>query len=541
MLSTIKKINPIFVLTAILLLQTYFMIAKGYEKEFFHVDEAFTFMLSNSKYGIDIPDEYKNNWRSGSDYYNLLTTTVDSRFNYKQVYINQTKDVHPPLYYFIIHTITSFFPQQFSKWFGIIPNIFFFVCAQIFVFLLSDSILNSKYKALLPCLLYGFSLGAVSTVEFIRMYGMMTAILMMALYVNCKIIYDPQKLNKYIPSLLIINIAGYLTHYYYIIYSFFLCLFMTAYLYKNNSYKNTLSYIAINISAVIIFILVYPDSLIHIFRGTEGFPNLTSVSLWGRLSAFYEIINKHLFCSFLGMYILCISGYLIIQSLYRKRSKNIQRSFCLTSYRLFSSQFLQTKTSHVILLLAFTTIPSLFIIIKVAAYIEFRYISSLYPSIYILFSYFIFAFSKKHTFIKLASTTVIFAIIYSGISFDHTTRFRDHQKISTIIVGKKDLIVVDFSDYNLMASLLPRTSLYDNVLFITDKNSKNIITTIKQHKTQCNNIGICIVYPHIIHKRKEVEKILNTLQAHYTTTIKQNNYTTCISIIAQKRIPDDAT
>lgn len=134
MLSITKRINPVVVFILILLLQTYLMTARGYEKEFFHVDDAFTFMLSNSKYGIEVPDEYKNKWRSGSDYYNLLTTSTDSTFNYKQVYINQTNDVHPPLYYFIIHTIMSFFPQQFSKWFGIIPNIFFFYVLKFLFF-----------------------------------------------------------------------------------------------------------------------------------------------------------------------------------------------------------------------------------------------------------------------------------------------------------------------------------------------------------------------------------------------------------------------
>ena len=517
------------------------MTARGYEKEFFHVDDAFTFMLSNSKYGIEVPDEYKNKWRSGSDYYNLLTTSTDSTFNYKQVYINQTNDVHPPLYYFIIHTIMSFFPQQFSKWFGIIPNIFFFLCAQIFIFLLSDNILNSKYKALLPCLLYGFSLGAVSTVEFIRMYGMLTAILMMALYTNYRIIYNPSNTNKYIIFLFFINIAGYLTHYYYIIHSFFICAFMTIYLYINTTNRNTIKYAAINILALIAFILIYPDCFVHIFsgyRGTEAFQNLATAPFGERLVSFYKLINKYLFCSFLGTYILCTLGYLSIQNLKSKNGENIPS---LETCKQISIQFLKAKNLHSILLLAIVIFPSLFIIIKIAAYRDFRYISALSPAIYILFSYFLFTTSTKYFFTRLSSAALIFAIIYSGISFDYTTRFRDHQKVSTIIAEKRELIVVDLSDFDLMASMFPRAHLYDNIIFTTQKNSKHIIKTIEECNTQYDNIGICILYPYIAHHLKEINEIIEKLKKQYTLLIKQNNNMTCISIIAQKRAPDDAT
>ena len=534
MIPLAKKINPVLLFTLILLLQTYLMVAKGYEKDFFHLDEAFTFMLSNSKYGIEIPDEYKNNWRSGNDYYNLLTTSVDSRFNYKQVYTNQTKDVHPPLYYFIIHTITSFFPQQFSKWFGIIPNIFFFLCTQIFIFLLSNNILNSKYKAILPCLLYGFSLGTVSTVEFIRMYGMMTAILMIALYINCRIIYNLLDINKYIIFLFFINTLGYLTHYYYIIHSFFICSFMTIYLYINTTNRNTIKYSAINILALITFILIYPDCFAHIFsgyRGTEAFQNLATTPFWERLVSFYKLINKYLFCSFLGTYILCTLGYLAIQNL---KSKNGKKTFSLTACKQFLMQFLKIKNSYSILLLLIVAISSLLIIIKIAAYRELRYISALFPVIYIIFSYVFFITSTNHLFTTLLSTTLIFAIIYSGISFDYAIRYRDHQKISTIIAEKRELIVVDLSEYDLMASIFPRAHLYKNVIFITHENRKNITKIIKEHYTQHNNIGIYITYPYITNHIKEINKIIETLKKQYTLLIKQNDYMTCISIIAQK-------
>ena len=53
MIAITKKINPIHAFIVILLFQTILMVAKGYEKDFFHVDEALTFMLANSEYGLE--------------------------------------------------------------------------------------------------------------------------------------------------------------------------------------------------------------------------------------------------------------------------------------------------------------------------------------------------------------------------------------------------------------------------------------------------------------------------------------------------------
>ena len=78
-------------------------------------------------------------------------------FNYKNVYYNQTLDCHPPLFYYAIHTICSFFPASFSKWYGFSLNIIIFILVQILLFILSKKIFDSDKNALLTCFIYGFS------------------------------------------------------------------------------------------------------------------------------------------------------------------------------------------------------------------------------------------------------------------------------------------------------------------------------------------------------------------------------------------------
>ena len=62
-------------------------------------------------------------WVPGQAYMDYVTASANSTFNYASVYYNQRGDVHPPLYYMLLHTICSVFQGRFSKWFGLGLNI----------------------------------------------------------------------------------------------------------------------------------------------------------------------------------------------------------------------------------------------------------------------------------------------------------------------------------------------------------------------------------------------------------------------------------
>ncbi len=56
----------------------------------------------------------RNTWMSGTDLYDMITASKEKRFDYAQVYINQMMDVHPCIYYFVVHTVFSLFPGVYS-------------------------------------------------------------------------------------------------------------------------------------------------------------------------------------------------------------------------------------------------------------------------------------------------------------------------------------------------------------------------------------------------------------------------------------------
>jgi len=55
---------------------------------------------------------------------NYFKVNKNSRFNY---WLNQTKEVHFPIYYSILHTICSFLPGKFNKLYTWKYKYFFFL------------------------------------------------------------------------------------------------------------------------------------------------------------------------------------------------------------------------------------------------------------------------------------------------------------------------------------------------------------------------------------------------------------------------------
>lgn len=531
-MSIAKKVNPTRVFILILLLQTCLMVAKGYDKEFFHFDEALTFTLANNKDGANISDSYKNTWRPGIDYYRLLTVSPVEKFNYKQVYINQEKDVHPPLYYFIIHTVSSFFPYEFSKWFGIIPNITFFLFTQFFIFLTTNTILKSQTKALVPCILYGFSLGAISSVEFIRMYAMTTMFFMASLYINCRIIYKDFR-NINLIFLFLINISGYMTHYYFIVFSFFICLFTNIYLYNT---KYIIKYDIVNILAVIMLPILYPASLSHIFsgyRGVEAFQNIVSTPFLSRLDSFYKIIDKHLFSKMISYFIIFCIIYLFIKLAYIIKIKGY--SALPSTLHKNLSIFISTKTVQITILLCAISICPFLLLSKIAAFIDFRYISPLYPVFAIITSILIITFYEKHIFTKIAAIFFCTAIILSGVISEYKVQYKNYTKTFSLITKEKDIFIIDLSPHKLLFSnLLPVLNPHSNIYITTKDTTKNFFDIVNNHMKNKTTAGIYVLY-HMHLNSSEKNSIVSNLK-NYNIETRDIEFISCIKIERQNNM-----
>ena len=88
----------------------------------FHYDEYYSYYSSNVSAGLTPEDQ---GWVKGEQILDEFRVLDGERFNYGMVRLMQTYDVHPPVYYFVLHTICSFTSGIFSKWQGLAVNLIF--------------------------------------------------------------------------------------------------------------------------------------------------------------------------------------------------------------------------------------------------------------------------------------------------------------------------------------------------------------------------------------------------------------------------------
>ena len=124
----IKKSGTIILYVTFFLL----MVITISKKENYHVDELFSYGLSNNVGHITMIFDDGAKYDPADVYGKYLTVSNNRhKFDYRNVWINQKNDVHPPLYYMILHTICSFFPGTFSGWYAGSINIIFSVFISV--------------------------------------------------------------------------------------------------------------------------------------------------------------------------------------------------------------------------------------------------------------------------------------------------------------------------------------------------------------------------------------------------------------------------
>lgn len=278
-------------LIGMLIVGSLLMIYQGMQKADYHVDEHWTYGFANSYDRTFIGTDLFYQPIPSDLFMRYVTVQADERFAYDAVYTNKSHDVHPPLYYHLIHTVSSLFVDQFSKWYGIAINIIFYLLTMIALFVLADVTLKSKTQALFVVALWAFSLGAISSVVFIRMYSMMT--FFSVLLVLGALQFLTTKRWGYLGLVLIAVVLGGLTHYYFFISAFFLSAFVCLALLIGQRPRDLIAYSAVTLAGVGLVVALFPPIIQHVtegYRGTEAIDGLKSLTV--DLNYFSVIANS---------------------------------------------------------------------------------------------------------------------------------------------------------------------------------------------------------------------------------------------------------
>ena len=195
-------------------------------KQGYHVDELYTYELANYPGGFyALEDGYMDTWHDGSFYSAVLTP--GRLFDYTIPWNNQKIDVHPPLYYCLIYTAESLFPQLGLPWVGLLPNFVCILAGAAVLYCTAMRLIGRCWPAWTAAACWLLCVGVQGMAEFTRMYSLMLLEGIVLLYCHVVLwqaLQAGQKPPRAVwPGLFAVTMAGALTQYFFLVFCFFVC------------------------------------------------------------------------------------------------------------------------------------------------------------------------------------------------------------------------------------------------------------------------------------------------------------------------------
>ena len=410
-------------------------------KSNYHMDEISSYGLANHVGGINLTFEQNVKYTPAeAPFHDYLTVSAAGRFNYENVIANQELDVHPPLYYLILHTICSIEAGKFSKWYAASINFIFALLTLFVLRKLVGELTNNgrrpttprrstmpkqptnpgqpstarqssaatrskdsrrtttgqpsrtgtrpKYSDLLRTVISLFfilSPGILSIVSFLRMYVMA---MFWVTTVTWLLISEIGKWRfglRFWAGFFLITVLGALTHYYCIIYTVLLCTVYCIVLLAGRRWRATLGFIITSALAGFAAYALFPAMTIHMFegyRGKEALGNLqnTASEFFIRILQYLQVLNVEIYGNMLGV-VLAGAIFLIVLRFRRRfapKSTPARRTSSKSQRSALKRAELQRTIALKQAVILITCALYFLFVAKAAAYVNARYISPIY-------------------------------------------------------------------------------------------------------------------------------------------------------------------
>ncbi len=298
------------------------------KKAGYYIDETLSFQLANNKvtsldkviemirsgFSEESKNEIRNiiigtnTWKSHDEIMSKYTVSNENRFDYFNTYFLQATDVHPPLYYYLIKTICSLFPNMSLKTVGFLINITALFFSLILVYKISMLVFENNICSIAVLLYYGLSYDFVNNSTYYRMYALLTFWMVYAVYINLQWYRSGYTADrKTIIKLCIANYLAMLTQYF----ALFFCLPLFAInmilmIRQKMSFRKYLKY---SIITGIIYLITWPASIYHLLfsnRGNDVTQKLSGFRVLHNILDYTYSVKKSLFAESNKLFMLVI-------------------------------------------------------------------------------------------------------------------------------------------------------------------------------------------------------------------------------------------
>lgn len=166
MISEKKQRVPVFALYLLLIAIICAILSL---KADYHVDELFTYELSNSDHHFN-PENGVRYTPASAPFIEVFSS--NGTFDLTHVWKQQVNDTHPPIYYILVHAICSLFPGQVSMSFAGIINVAFLLLTFTFYRKMIRVLIDDNVIVYSLSLAFCLSAGILNISAFLRMYVM---------------------------------------------------------------------------------------------------------------------------------------------------------------------------------------------------------------------------------------------------------------------------------------------------------------------------------------------------------------------------------
>ena len=532
-----KALKYLIIIILILIgIRVYF----GYQKEDFFMDETFSYTLMNMKEGagmIQTAPEFNNIWISGKKIKNMLVVSKDEVLRYDIVYYNQTQDVHPPLYYFLLHTASALSFGNFTKWTGIILNILIFIGISFVLYVIGKKVFKSTIWAIVLVAIYGVSAGAIFSTIFIRMYELL--ILFVLLYLNKVIdilkknIIDKEDITKKdMLELVTIFVLGMLTHYHFIIISVLISLVLfIIMLFKKVKISRICTYVGINILGLLIYSAIYPSFYTHMFgtqRGTESTGNLLNLADYAdRIKRGINVFDVNIFGE-VGKIIIPIFILFITLAVIKKILENGLKK---VEEKDGKKEETECIDKYILGIVIISTITYFMLVGKIVPFMSIRYFLIIVPLIHIVLVYifkFVMETLVKKEILRISMVVIIilgYMLISLTVAEKNEFLYKGSNNMYKEIekTGVKDYIYY-YNNFYEVNSDITRYTKDVNVYFadinkVSENNSNEKETGIAEIRKK-DKINIFLYNTHL----DKIDEILQKLNKEYKVIKETKNF-----------------
>lgn len=247
-------------------------------------------------------------------------------YDFATVIRNQKNDVHPPLYYILIHFFSSLNPDKLPFRVGTYINLFFLIAINIVLYKMGDFFFDTWYEKLIPLYILVMSQSIRVLLWYDRMYMMLCFFCICLTYLQLvlqKNMYE----KKTLIGIALITLMGCLTHYYFYIYLFVaFCVFSLECIVKlKKKTKDLLPCIVAHCAGGVMALLLYPTAIRHVlfsYRAEEIQNSLFGDKVEGFI-VYYKIINKYCFDRHLIEFIILLILLFLFGKIVNKKYTNI--------------------------------------------------------------------------------------------------------------------------------------------------------------------------------------------------------------------------